>query len=81
MPEVRDAAEALACPTHLLFAPRGLLDGDPLYPPAALDAIRPRWKSVVSEVVVPDVNHYTIVIGGGATAVADAVRSAVQANS
>ena len=48
LPAVRDAVEALTCPTHLLFAPRGLLDADPLYPPAALDALRPRWRSVVS---------------------------------
>lgn len=76
LPEVRDAVDALKCPTHLLFAPRGLLDGDPLYPPAALDALRPRWQSVVAEATVPDVNHYTIVIGAGAGAVADTLRAA-----
>jgi hypothetical protein len=77
VPEVRDAVDALECPTHLLFAPRGILDGEPLYPPAALDALRPRWRSVVSESVVPDVNHYTIVLGPGAPAVAATVRRAL----
>lgn len=77
VPEVRDAVEALRCPAHLLFAPRGLLDGDPLYPPAALDAMRPRWPTVVSETIVPDTNHYTIVLGAGAPAVADGLRKAI----
>lgn len=79
VPEVRDAVEAAPCPTHLLCAPRGLLDGDPLYPATALDAMRPRWRTVVDEMVVPDVNHYTIVIGPGAAAVADVVRRTVAA--
>jgi len=62
-PEVRDAAASLACPVVRLFAPRGLLDGDPLYPDAPADE------------VVADTNHYTILLGRGATAVADAVRA------
>jgi pimeloyl-ACP methyl ester carboxylesterase len=77
VPEVRDVVDALGCPTYLLFAPRGILDGDPLYPPTALDALRPGWRNVVSEEVVPDVNHYTIVLGPGAPAVAETVRRAV----
>ncbi|MGH9083906.1 MAG: alpha/beta hydrolase [Acidimicrobiales bacterium] len=78
VPEVRDAVEHLTCPAHLLFAPRGLLDGDPLYPPEALDALRPRWPTVVHEEVVPDTNHFTIVLGAGAPTVAATVRGALQ---
>lgn len=76
VPEVRDAIDALTCPAHLLFAPRGLLDGDPLYAREALDAVRHRWPTVVTEALVPDTNHFTIVLGAGAPFVADAVRNA-----
>lgn len=74
VPEARDAVEHLTCPAHLLFASRGLLDGDALYPAAALDAMRPRWSTLASEAVVADTNHYTIVLGDGAPFVADTVR-------
>lgn len=77
VPEVRDALEAITCPAHLLFAPRGLLDGDALYPPSSLEHLRARWPTVVEESVVPDTNHFTIVLGAGASAVAAAVRQAV----
>jgi pimeloyl-ACP methyl ester carboxylesterase len=69
-PEIGDAATHLTCPTFRLFAARGLLDGDPLYPDAPRDE------------VVADTNHYTIVFDGprgGAGAVADAIRKAVAA--
>lgn len=76
VPAVRDAIESLPCPAHLLFAPRGLLDGDPLYAAETLDAVRGRWPTVVDELIVPDTNHFTIVLGAGAPAVAAAVRRA-----
>lgn len=76
VPAVRDAIDALSCPARLLLAPRGLLDGDPLYPRAALDAVRGHWPTVIEESTVPDTNHFTIVLGRGAPAVADAVRRA-----
>lgn len=76
VPAVRDALEALPCPAHLLFAPRGLLDGDPLYAPEALAARRDRWPTVVDETVVEDTNHFTVVLGTGAPQVAAAVRRA-----
>lgn len=76
-PLVRDAINAVACPVRLLLAPRGLLDGDPLYPADALDAVRDRWPTVVEETIVADTNHFTIVLGSGARAVAAAVRAAV----
>jgi pimeloyl-ACP methyl ester carboxylesterase len=77
VPEVRDAIERVQCPVYLLFAPRGLLDGDPLYSSDARDAVRSTWPDVVEERVVDDTNHYTIVLGSGAPAVADTLRSAL----
>jgi len=74
VPEVRDAIERVTCPVELLLAPRGILDGDPLYPTEALDLVRPRLPSQLEEQVVADTNHFTIVLGPGAPAVADAVR-------
>jgi pimeloyl-ACP methyl ester carboxylesterase len=71
VPEVGDAAAHLTCPTFRLFAARGLLDGDPLYPDAPGDE------------VVAGTNHYTIVFDGprgGAGVVADAIRKAVAAS-
>jgi pimeloyl-ACP methyl ester carboxylesterase len=71
VPDVGDAAALLTCPTFRLFAARGLLDGDPLYPDAPRDE------------VVTDTNHYTIAFDGphgGAGAVADAIRKAVAAS-
>lgn len=76
VPAVRDAIEALSCPAHLLLAARGLLDGDPLYPPEALDLVRPRWPTVVEEARLPDTNHFSIVLGAGAPTVAATVRRA-----
>lgn len=77
VPAVRDAIDALTCPARLLFAPRGLLDGDPLYPSEALAAVRHRWPTVVEETVVEDTNHFTVVLGSGAPEVAAAVRRAL----
>lgn len=63
--------------TVLLTAPRGLQNAAPLYPPAALAA----WGAVVPALTitqVPDVNHYTIVMGpAGAAVVASHVRRAL----
>ena len=77
MPAVRDAIEAVQCPVALLFAPRGLLDGPPLYGDDARAALRSAWPTVVEEAVVPDTNHFTIVLGSGAPAVADAIRRTI----
>lgn len=78
VPDVRDAIDAVRCPMRLLFAPRGLLDGDPLYPESARASLRER-PNVVREEVVAGTNHYTIVLGPGAPAVAAAVRESVAA--
>jgi len=77
VPAVRDAIEAVQCPVALLFAPRGLLDGPPLYADETLAALRSSWPNVVEEAVVADTNHFTIVLGSGAPTVADAIRRAI----
>lgn len=76
---VQHAAEHLPDGTVLLRAPRGLLDQvPPLYPDEAVH----RWQARLPGLrvsTVPDVNHYTIVIGAGAAAVAAAVEEVAAA--
>jgi hypothetical protein len=66
----------------LLVAPRGLQDNpEPMQPlelAEAWAAAAPGQRTVVS---VPDTNHYTIVLGPGAGAVAQAMQSAAVAPS
>jgi lipase len=62
-------------PVTLMTAPRGLLDQTPgLYSPSEIE----RWRAALPAVTireVPDVNHYTIVMGAaGARAIAREVR-------
>ena len=74
---------ALAEPNHpvtLLTAPRGLLNQTPgLYGASEIA----RWKTVMPVLTtteVPDVNHYTIVLGAaGAGAVAREIRQLASA--
>ena len=72
------ALDELAVETLVLRAPRGLLN-EPggLYAPGYLDA----WAEKLPALTVreiPDVNHYTIIMGAaGAAAVADTVREAL----
>jgi hypothetical protein len=55
----------------LLGAPRGLQDEEPgMYPPALLAA--------AGAEMVPDVNHYSILLGDGASLVADRIAAASQ---
>ncbi|BCW66442.1 hypothetical protein NicSoilB4_12050 [Arthrobacter sp. NicSoilB4] len=72
------ALDELAVETQVLRAPRGLLN-EPggLYAPGYLDAWAEKMPPLhVRE--IPDVNHYTIIMGGaGAAAVADTVREAL----
>ena len=68
-----DARDTLTSPAPagfaLLGAPRGLQDEEPgMYPAAVLAAAKAE--------IVPDVNHYTILLGKGASVVADRIRSA-----
>jgi len=70
------ALAGLPQPVTLLTAPRGLLNQTPgIYDKGEIE----RWRRELPAVAireVPDVNHYTIVLGAaGASAVADEVRS------
>jgi pimeloyl-ACP methyl ester carboxylesterase len=77
--EMGKAAQRMNVPAMLLCAPRGLLnDPSPMQP---LSLVR-EWAAASSDlrraVAVPDVNHYTIVMGrAGARVVADAVAEAL----
>jgi lipase len=64
-----DALARLPRGTTMLTAPRGLLDAEPLYAPAALAEWQKKLPAL-SIREVPDVNHYTIVMAdAGARAV------------
>lgn len=67
------ALDALSAPALFLRAPRGLLDGDPLYDAGHVE----RWAAQLPSLrtaEVPGVNHYTIIMGtAGAGAVAQHV--------
>ena len=67
---VHDAVVGLQHPAQLLCAPRGLQDEvPPLYPRERIA----HWEATVPGLhatLVPDVNHYTILLGAGADRVA-----------
>jgi lipase len=65
-------------PVEALHAPRGLLDGDPLYEPGRMESFTELVPQLrVTE--VDDVNHYTILFSDrGAAAVADAIERTLQ---
>jgi pimeloyl-ACP methyl ester carboxylesterase len=72
--EIAAAVAALSVPTHLLVAPRGMLDQPggmlPAETVAAAEVASPRLT--VTE--VPDTNHYTVLVGDrAARQVADAI--------
>jgi hypothetical protein len=74
----RTAIMDVQVPVHLLLAPRGLLDGDPLLPRDAVDdfvADHPQTR--VEE--VDDTNHYSLLLGPGRGAgrVTSAIASAL----
>lgn len=72
------ALDELSVQTQVLRAPRGLLnEPSGLYPPGYLETWAERLPALrVRE--VPDVNHYTIIMGeAGAGAVAETVRAAL----
>jgi pimeloyl-ACP methyl ester carboxylesterase len=79
----RTALERVRCPVYLLRAERGLFDElqAPLITAAELRAFAAAHPSVRIE-AVPDVNHYTLVMGSGpgphrvATAIEAAIRAA-----
>jgi pimeloyl-ACP methyl ester carboxylesterase len=59
-----DALTQVRVPVRLMRAERGLLDDDPVIPLSQLEEFR-RDNPQVSVEMVPDVNHYTILMGGG----------------
>jgi lipase len=70
------AVEGVRAPLRLLWAPRGLLDDDPVIPRDVVDAFAAAHPGAVVE-EVPAVNHYTITLGAGAPTVAAAIAAAV----
>lgn len=71
----REALAALPQPIEFLRAPRGLFDEvPPLYPDERVGEIAELLRTDVVD--VPDVNHYTIVLGPGAPIVAQAIGKA-----
>jgi pimeloyl-ACP methyl ester carboxylesterase len=74
------AAHELTVPAVLLQAPRGLLNGpDPMVPLDAANAWADEAPGRRTVVPVPDVNHYSIVLGPGAPHVARAIAGATGA--
>lgn len=73
----RRALLALTCPTVLVRAPRGLQDEDrPLLPEESVGAAKEELPHLV-DVVVPDTNHYLVLLGDReAAVVAEQVRAA-----
>ncbi len=75
---VATAPERIDVPVVLLRAPRGLLDEpNPLLPDALVDVFRDRFGDLRDR-VIPDTNHYSIVMGAGAAEVAGAIRGLVR---
>jgi pimeloyl-ACP methyl ester carboxylesterase len=74
-----EPAHRLAVPATLMCAPRGLLDDPkPMQPPDVVQAWAADAPSQRRMLPVPDVNHYTIVLGStGAAAVAAAIDEAL----
>ncbi len=78
--EMGEAAHRLEVQALLMCAPRGLLDEpNPMQPLPLGEAWAAESHARRRVVQVPDVNHYTIVMGAaGAGAVSDAVRAALR---
>jgi pimeloyl-ACP methyl ester carboxylesterase len=76
--EVRHALDHVRQPSVLLRAPRGLLNQvPPLLPDELIDPLRARWP-VRLEMLVPDTNHYSIVLAAkGARTVASHLTAAL----
>jgi hypothetical protein len=81
--EIGKPAHRLAVPVEMLRAPRGLQnDPSPMIPAALADAWARAEPALRTVREVPDVNHYTIVMGAtGAGAVAQAIVRAMQSQA
>lgn len=73
-PGSASSIERITTPTAWLWAPRGILDQSPgLYPEDQVAEVTTRLDHVEAH-LVPDTNHYTILVGDvGAVAVAEAI--------
>ena len=60
----RTSVERVRAPVRLMRAERGMFDDDPVIPLKELEAFLPDHPHVSVE-LVPDVNHYTLLMGGG----------------
>ncbi len=80
LPEMGKAAHRLTVPANLLCAPRGLLnDPNPMQPREVARAWSAGAPGQRRTSVVPNVNHYTIVMGSaGASVVAGAIEAALR---
>ena len=78
--DVERALGQLAQPMVLMRAPLGMLNQEPpLYPDPAVASARRRIPQL-TDVLVPDVNHYTILLTSrGARAIADVIRDRLAA--
>jgi lipase len=77
----RTAAERVGAPLAVVRAPRGLLnDENVLIPDAVLEAFAAKVPHARTE-LVPEVNHYTLVMGDGAGKVADAIEQAISTST
>jgi hypothetical protein len=74
-------AHEVSVPARMLTAPRGLADEPrPMQPFAQAEAWAAEAPALRSASLVPDVNHYTITLGGnGAAHVADEIAGVVSA--
>ena len=70
------AIEQLECPATLVWAPRGLMNQTPgLYTEEVVEGLRDRLGDRFDDVLVDDVNHYTItLLPRGAAVVADVIK-------
>jgi pimeloyl-ACP methyl ester carboxylesterase len=59
---VRTAVHRVRPPLHLVLAPRGLLDADPVLPRPVVDAFAAAHPDARVE-EIPDINHYGLVLG------------------
>ena len=60
----RTSVVRVRAPVRLIRAERGLFDDDPVLPQTELDEFLPQHPHISVE-LVPDVNHYTLLMGGG----------------
>ncbi len=77
-PDLLDALDRIERPIRFLWAHRGIMGGDPLYPREVLAALEERVANL-DVTWVEDANHYTVALSEvGAKHIAGAVRSAIE---